>query len=113
MLKNSWFAFIGIQRDANMKPLSKRELEILLLIAQEQTTVEIGKMLFISPGTVETHRKNMMNKLQVRNLAGLMLKACYENILIFDEAGLVRLNNKGLSIQEYPDYNHNGVTNHT
>ena len=95
-----------------MKPLSKRELEILLLIAQEHTTLEIGKKLFISPGTVETHRKNMMNKMQVRNLAGLMLKACYENILIFDVNGIVELKINGMAISENPDFQKNGVTNH-
>jgi DNA-binding NarL/FixJ family response regulator len=52
--------------------LSKREIEILRLIAQEKTTTEISKELFISVSTVETHRKNLFQKLNVTNLAGLI-----------------------------------------
>jgi len=52
--------------------LSPREKEILQLIAEEHTSVEIGKMLYISEKTVEKHRKQLMAKLNVRNLAGLV-----------------------------------------
>jgi len=52
--------------------LSPREKEILQLIAEEHTSVEIGKMLYISEKTVEKHRKQLMAKLSVRNLAGLV-----------------------------------------
>ena len=52
--------------------LSPREKEILQLIAEENTSGEIGKMLFISEKTVEKHRTNLMEKLHTRNLAGLV-----------------------------------------
>jgi DNA-binding NarL/FixJ family response regulator len=52
--------------------LSRREKEILKLIIDEATTAEIAEKLFISIGTVETHRHNMMNKLAVKNTAGLV-----------------------------------------
>jgi two-component system response regulator NreC len=52
--------------------LSPREKEILQLIAEEYTSTEIGKMLFISDKTVEKHRVRLMKKLNVRNLAGLV-----------------------------------------
>jgi DNA-binding NarL/FixJ family response regulator len=52
--------------------LSPREKEILQLIAEEYTSAEIGKMLFISEKTVEKHRAKLMEKLNVRNLAGLV-----------------------------------------
>jgi len=52
--------------------LSPREKEILQLIAEEHTSGEIGKLLFISEKTVEKHRANLMEKLHVRNLAGLV-----------------------------------------
>ncbi len=52
--------------------LSPREKEILQLIAEEYTSGEIGKMLFISEKTVEKHRAKLMEKLNVRNLAGLV-----------------------------------------
>jgi len=52
--------------------LSPREKEILQLIAEEHTSAEIGKMLFISEKTVEKHRARLMEKLNTRNLAGLV-----------------------------------------
>lgn len=55
--------------------LSPREKQILQLIAEEYTSAEIGKMLFISEKTVEKHRARLMEKLNVRNLAGLVRMA--------------------------------------
>lgn len=55
--------------------LSPREKEILQLIAEEHTSSEIAEMLFISEKTVEKHRTRMMEKLNVRNLAGLVRMA--------------------------------------
>lgn len=52
--------------------LSRREKEILLLILKEHTTQEIADRLFISFGTVETHRRNMLIKTGARNTAGLV-----------------------------------------
>ena len=52
--------------------LTKREEEILKLIAQEYTTTQIAEKLFISFFTVETHRKNLIRKLNVKNVAGLV-----------------------------------------
>ncbi|MBL7932439.1 MAG: response regulator transcription factor [Bacteroidia bacterium] len=57
--------------------LSKREIEILNLIAQEKTTPEIAGLLNISVNTIETHRKHLFEKLEVSNLAGL-IKAGFE-----------------------------------
>jgi DNA-binding NarL/FixJ family response regulator len=55
--------------------LSPREKEILQLIAEEHTSNEIAKLLFISEKTVEKHRAKLMEKLSVRNLAGLVRMA--------------------------------------
>ena len=55
--------------------LSPREKEILQLIAEEHTSLEIAKILFISEKTVEKHRASLMEKLNVRNLAGLVRAA--------------------------------------
>lgn len=52
--------------------LSRREKEILKLIVEENTTQEIAEKLFISFGTVETHRRNMLIKTGARNTAGLV-----------------------------------------
>lgn len=51
--------------------LTKREKEVLKLIAEEYTTQEIADKLFLSKHTIEGYRKNLISKLEVRNLAGL------------------------------------------
>ena len=56
----------------NSFSLTKREKEILKLIVAECTTPEIAEKLFISPFTVETHRKNLLSKLNAKNTAGLV-----------------------------------------
>ncbi len=53
-------------------PLSKREIEVLKLISQEFTTHEIADKLFLSAHTIDTHRKNLLSKLNVKNTAGLV-----------------------------------------
>lgn len=52
--------------------LSDRELEVLRLIAREHSNGEIAEKLFISIRTVDTHRRNILEKLQVKNTAGLV-----------------------------------------
>jgi len=61
--------------------LSPREKEILQLIAEEHTSAEIGKMLFIAEKTVEKHRARLMEKLSVRNLAGLVRLAIKHHLV--------------------------------
>ncbi len=55
--------------------LTKRELEVLKLIAQELTTGQIAKYLNISIATVESHRRNMFKKAQVQSVVGLVIEA--------------------------------------
>lgn len=55
--------------------LTKREQEILELIAQELTSVQIANYLNISIPTVESHRRNMFKKLQVQSVVGLVIEA--------------------------------------
>ena len=55
--------------------LSKRESEILNLIATQLSSPEIAAKLYISHRTVENHRFSLMQKLGVKNTAGLVLKA--------------------------------------
>lgn len=52
--------------------LTKRELEILRLVAEEKGNQEIAKMLYVSPRTVETHKRNILLKLKIKNVAGLV-----------------------------------------
>ncbi len=59
------------QKATQKAELTKREIEVLKLIANELTTAEIAEELFISTHTVETHRKNLLSKLGFKNSAGL------------------------------------------
>lgn len=61
--------------------LTTRELEILKLICEEFTTVNIADKLFISPRTVDTHRKNILEKTQSKTIVGL-IKYAFENNII-------------------------------
>lgn len=58
--------------DKGYIPLTKREKEIVQLICAELSTTDIAGRLFISPQTVETHRKNILQKLDLHNTAGLV-----------------------------------------
>ena len=66
---------------ASKSRLTKRELEVLKMIALEMTNDEIAKGLFISKRTVDTHRQNLLNKLHVKNTAGLIKAAYAFNLL--------------------------------
>jgi len=55
--------------------LTKREREILQYIAEGLTSQKIGEELFISKKTVENHRANIMNKLNIHETAGLVMYA--------------------------------------
>ncbi|NVK84944.1 MAG: response regulator transcription factor [Cytophagia bacterium] len=79
---------VGLQGQSKKKPslghneaLTSRELEVLELICQEFTAKEIADKLFISHRTVEGHRKNLIEKLGVKNTAGLIVKAIKEGII--------------------------------
>ena len=61
--------------------ISSREKEILLLIAQGKSNVEIGKLLVISPRTVETHRNNIMRKLGLSSVKEIVSYAYKQGLL--------------------------------
>ena len=61
--------------------LTKREKEILLLITEGLTNIQIGEKLFISIDTVESHRKNLYSKLGVKNTAMLMRYAIENDLM--------------------------------
>jgi DNA-binding NarL/FixJ family response regulator len=61
--------------------LSRREKEVLKLIAQEFTTQEIADNLYISLKTVESHRSSLLSKLNARNSVGLVRIAIENNLL--------------------------------
>ncbi|MCW3807903.1 response regulator transcription factor [Plebeiibacterium marinum] len=62
-------------------PLSKREVEILKLISQEYSNQEIADKLYISIRTVDTHRRNLLEKLGIKNNVGLVKYAISKGII--------------------------------
>lgn len=61
--------------------LTRREQEVLKLIAQGETSVVIADKLCVSPLTIETHRRNLLQKFKVRNVAELIRYAFQQGIL--------------------------------
>lgn len=61
--------------------LTQRETEVLRLIAQEFSNHEIADKLFISVRTVDTHRRNILEKIQAKNTAGLVKYAIEKQII--------------------------------
>ena len=61
--------------------LTGRELEIITLISLEYSGKEISEQLFISVNTVETHRKNIMKKLEAKNTISLVKYALKNNLI--------------------------------
>lgn len=61
--------------------LTSRELEVLKLICQEQTANEISKLIFLSPRTVEGIRTKLLEKIGVKNTAGLVMYAVKNRIV--------------------------------
>lgn len=61
--------------------LSEREKEVVVLIANGLTSGEIAEKLFISTHTVDTHRKNILSKLNVKNATGIMRFALQTGII--------------------------------
>lgn len=61
--------------------ISKRESEIIVLIAEGKTNQQIADQLFLSAHTVNTHRKNIMSKLGVKNTAGIVMYAVKTNLI--------------------------------
>lgn len=55
----------------DIQHLTSREIEVLKLIAQEYSTQQIAEKLFISIPTVETHRRSLMQKLNVKSVVGM------------------------------------------
>jgi len=79
---------LALGKDENMttKPgtfakLTLRELEILRLVGKEMSTNEIAEKLFISVPTVETHRRNLMQKIGAKSVVGLVLFAVKYDLL--------------------------------
>ena len=73
----------GIKRNNKLVvdlPLTSREKEVLHLIIKEYSNQEIADELFISPRTVDAHKRNLLEKTGAKNIAGLVLYAVEKNL---------------------------------
>ncbi len=70
---------VGLQK--NFPPLTRREKEVLGLISEGNTNAEIAEKLFISADTVNSHRKKLLAKLEVKNTA-MLIKYAVDNKLL-------------------------------
>jgi DNA-binding NarL/FixJ family response regulator len=64
-----------------LESLTGRELEVLKLITKQHSTQEIANMLYVSVSTIDTHRKNLLRKLKVKNSVGLAMYAVRNKIV--------------------------------
>jgi len=64
-----------------VRPLSDRERQVLQLVAEGKTTKEIASLLGISVNTAETHRTNLMAKLDIHDMAGLVRYAMRNGVI--------------------------------
>lgn len=69
---------------ANKKPekvvFTERELEVIQLICQQYATKEIADQLGLSPRTIESHRVKILEKMDVKNTAGIVIYAIRHNL---------------------------------
>ena len=65
----------------NPVKFSEKELQILKLSAEDKTTEEISKEVFLSPRTIETIRQNMKNKVGAKTIAGLIVYGMRNKLL--------------------------------
>ncbi|WP_343488395.1 response regulator transcription factor [Allomuricauda sp. d1] len=84
-IKDTYLKSVFSNEKSLAESLSKREKEVLKLIAKEYTTQEIADTLFLSKHTIESYRKNLISKLEVRNLAGLTKHAIKLGLLDEDQ----------------------------
>lgn len=73
----------------NLAAISQREKQVLQLITDEYTSMEIADLLHISTETVHSHRKNVMMKLEARNTAGLVRRALEYGVI---QLSIIKIN---------------------
>lgn len=69
------------QKPQEIPFVTRREKEVLRLLAEGRTTPEIAEQMFISPLTVESHRRNLLQKFSVSNSASLIHKATEQRFI--------------------------------
>ena len=78
----SGFTKKTIEKDYQLtEPLTERELEILALLCEGLSPREIADKIYLSPRTVETHKKNIMQKMEVNSIGKLISVALKNNLI--------------------------------
>ena len=73
--------FLKNNLEPQMLKVTKREKQILTLLSGMSSTSEIARKLSITKSTVKTHRRNLMKKLNAKNILSLLRLACRENLM--------------------------------
>jgi two-component system NarL family response regulator len=73
------------RRAPSPESLSPREKEVLQLLAEGLSSPEIGQRLFVATSTIETHRRNVMQKLRIHSVADLTKYAIREGLTSLDD----------------------------
>ncbi|MGB8830708.1 MAG: response regulator transcription factor [Candidatus Sulfotelmatobacter sp.] len=81
MMLDGYLRPAEIQRDMEQRVLTPREREVIQLVAEGKTTKEIASTLSLSVKTAETHRTNLMRKLDLHSIADLTLYAVRNGIV--------------------------------
>ena len=85
MLVKGYLDKVNEKISAARSPLTEREREILQLLAEGRSSKEIAAHLGVSVKTVETHRRNMMQKLNMRRVAELTKYAIREGLISVED----------------------------
>lgn len=75
------------QRQPDKPVITRREKEVLACIAEGLTNPQISDKLFVSVTTIESHRKNLLHKLNANNTASLIRQAFYYELITLDTEG--------------------------
>jgi DNA-binding NarL/FixJ family response regulator len=70
-----------LKKETSWENLTKREKEVLKLVGEGYSSLEIGKILNISPKTVDKHRSNIMNKLNLHSATALTAYAIEKGLV--------------------------------
>jgi DNA-binding NarL/FixJ family response regulator len=76
---------VGEEAHSTLERLTPRQREVLQLVAEGHTTQEIARMMSISVKTVETHRTQLMERLDIHDIAGLVRYAVREGLVILEK----------------------------
>jgi DNA-binding NarL/FixJ family response regulator len=78
----------SIRSPLDSEYLTNREREVLQLICEQYSTIEIAEKLFLSTRTIEVHRNNVISKTGTKNIAGLVVYAIQNKIISIDNLSI-------------------------